>query len=215
MKRFLLIISVTALFIGCATSPSSAGKQTDLFTAASIKSLANYSIWMNGIPGQYFICYYSDTNNFNKINRYQDANASGKKIVLYYKNKTGMKMLKSIMMSGYFVGNPSKEFRLTVQSRNGENLFDSGLLKYSEFPEAGQEAIFTECPVNLRNAPKEFLIILETFSDEKDALFIRNIPSQTDVYTFVMENRKTYQRYNRKNAAIFPKFLPENASVER
>jgi hypothetical protein len=212
MKKASLAAAAILIFAACQSAPAPTGgakagnDQAAFYRTLSEKRVARYSVWSTDPKKGYSAMFYADTGDFEPLREIKDAVSSGWTQLVYYQNSTKFKNLESIIVAGFYSGNPDKEFSFSVDAIDGRTLYSSPALKYSAFPSDKEPRRFVELPVKLKNAPREIVIRLDTRSTRQDGIFISKIPNAAVVFTYEYDGRGTYRPYDKLNLAIFPKF---------
>ena len=208
MKSVLCILLGLAILSSCSTAgkPGGSGMQRSIYTVVAEDANRHYSAWIANPEEDSAIMYYSDSGDYKDLVNIRRGMSTGVPHFIYYNNKTKFENLYSIIILGYYSGNPDKEFTISVENLNGDIIYKSPAHRFGEFPGMSEKLAFKEYVVDLKDTPKELVIKLMTGSDRTDGLFIVSIPNSKKVFSYEYFSRFEYRPYKDSNAAIFPKF---------
>lgn len=179
-------------------------KQVSDFYQKFFKNIKNNDIKeMDDQEKEYSILYYGDIDNFDDLKKIDKGHASGWTHLIYYKNNTDKKGIYSIIISGKLYGNLNNYFQFFLVDSKGETFYTSKEYSYNEFLKESFKT--NEYIVKIRNAPKEFMIVLKTFASRENGISIQYIPSTGNTYSYLYSDFKNYEEFKKGNWVILPK----------
>ncbi|MCG8569101.1 MAG: hypothetical protein MJB14_03070 [Spirochaetes bacterium] len=147
------------------------------------------------------VLFYQDDGNFDQLKNLKRGHSTGWAHLIYYKNITKNKKLKSVIISGKKYGNKNDVFQFFIIDFSGNILFRSDNFNHDIFSSDGFTNV--ELEVNLKRVPREFFILVKTFASRENGISIKSIPTDKEIYSYLYSSSSEVNP-QKANAAIFP-----------